>query len=117
MSDIIRWQGLAEGRNRVVEHNGIVYTVATAGAPGRDIREQTKLALEAIDTNLADAGTDKTRILSVQIFMNDMGQKAAMDEIWCAWTGPDWQNWPQRACVGAQLAPNTLVEIVVTAAV
>jgi hypothetical protein len=36
---------------------------------------------------------------------------------WNAWIGPDWRNWPQRACVGAPLAAGTLVEIVVTAAV
>ena len=37
-----------------------------------------------------------------------------MDEVWNAWIGPD--NWPQRACVGVQLAPGDLVEIVVVAA-
>ena len=116
MGDIKRWQGQAKGRNRIVEHGGIVYTVATAGAPGRNIREQTKLALAAIDENLADVGIDKTRIVSAQIFMEDMDQKPAMDEVWCDWAGDDWHNWPQRACIGAKLAPNTLVEIVITAA-
>ncbi|MDB3952780.1 RidA family protein [Alphaproteobacteria bacterium] len=116
MGDINRWQGQAKGRNRVVEHGGTVYTVATAGAPGRDIQEQTKLVLEAIDQNLADVGTDKTRIVSAQIFMEDMDQKSAMDVVWCDWAGDDWRNWPQRACVGAKLAPNTLVEIIITAA-
>jgi enamine deaminase RidA (YjgF/YER057c/UK114 family) len=116
MSEIERWQGQATGRNRAVAHDNIVYTVATAGAPGRDIREQTRLALAAIDKSLADAGSNKTRLLSVQIFLEDMDQKAAMDEVWCDWLGPDWRNWPQRACVGAKLSPDTLVEIVVTAA-
>ena len=116
MSDINRWQGQVKGRNRAVEHGGVVYTVATAGAPDRDIQEQTRLALAAIDQSLADAGSDKTRMLSVQIFLEDMDQKSAMDEVWCDWVGEDWQAWPQRACVGAKLAPNTLGEIVVTAA-
>jgi len=53
----------------------------------------------------------------VQIFLADLSQKAAMDEVWNDWIGPDWQNWPQRACVGAPLAGDTLVEIVITAAV
>jgi enamine deaminase RidA (YjgF/YER057c/UK114 family) len=97
-----------------VRHGGIVYTVATA--PGADIRTQTRAALSAIDANLAEAGSDKTCLLSVQIFMADLAQKAAMDEVWNAWIGPDWQNWPQRACVGAPLAGDTLVEIVITAA-
>jgi len=111
---IDRWQGSAKGRNRAVRHGGIVYTVATA--PGADIRTQTRAALAAIDANLADAGSDKTCLLSVQIFLADLSQKAAMDEVWNDWLGPDWRNWPQRACVGAPLAGDTLVEIVVTAA-
>ena len=40
-----------------------------------------------------------------------------MDDVWNDWIGPDWQNWPQRACVGATLAGDALVEIVITAAV
>lgn len=109
-----RWKGSAAGRNRAVRHNDIVYTVATA--PGADIRAQTRATLEAIDKNLADAGSDNTRMISVQIFLADMSQKEAMDEVWNEWIGGDWETWPQRACVGAPLAGSTLVEIVVTAA-
>ncbi|MDH3699811.1 MAG: RidA family protein [Alphaproteobacteria bacterium] len=111
---IDRWQGSAKGRNRAVRHNGIVYTVATA--PGADIQAQTRATLDAIDKNLADAGSDKTRLISVQIFLADMTQKDGMDSVWNDWIGAEWQNWPQRACVGAPLAGDTLVEIVVTAA-
>jgi enamine deaminase RidA (YjgF/YER057c/UK114 family) len=111
---IERWQGNAKGRNRTVRHGGVVYTVATA--PGADIRTQTRAALTAIDANLADAGSDKSRMLSVQIFLADISQKAGMDDVWNDWIGSDWRNWPQRACVGAPLAGDTLVEIVVTAA-
>ena len=111
---IDRWKGSAAGRNRTVRHGGVVYTVATA--PGANIQTQTRAALAAIDANLAEAGSDKTCLLSVQIFLADLSQKAPMDEVWNDWIGPDWQNWPQRACVGAPLAGDTLVEIVVTAA-
>jgi enamine deaminase RidA (YjgF/YER057c/UK114 family) len=111
---IEHWKGSAVGRNRAVRHAGIVYTVATA--PGPDIQAQTRATLESIEASLNEAGSDKTRMLSVQIFLADMSQKDAMDEVWNAWIGPDWQNWPQRACVGAPLAGNTLVEIVVKAA-
>ena len=111
---IERWRGNAAGRNRAVRYGGIVYTVATG--PGPDIQAQTRAALAAIDANLAEAGSDKSRLLSVQIFMADLSRKAPMDEVWSAWIGPEWKNWPQRACVGAPLAGDTLVEIVVTAA-
>lgn len=115
--DIERWQGKAAGRNRIVRHQGIVYTVGIGPTAGPDIRAQTRASLEAIDANLADAGSDKTRMLSVQIFLADMSQKAEMDEVWDEWIGPDWNHWPQRACVGAPLAGSMLVEIVVKAAV
>ena len=111
---IERWKGSAAGRNRAVRHGGVVYTVATA--PGANIQAQTRAALAALDANLADAGSDKTCLLSAQIFLADLSQKAAMDEVWNDWIGPDWHNWPQRACVGAPLAGDTLVEIVITAA-
>lgn len=113
---IKRWKGEAAGRNPAVRHAGIVYTVATAGSAGPDIQSQTRKTLEIIEKNLNEAGSDKTRMLSVQIFLADMSQKEAMDEVWNAWIGSDWQTWPQRACVGAPLAGKTLVEIVVTAA-
>ena len=116
--EIKRWQGSAAGRNRTVRHNGIVYTVAAGDAAEPGIRAQTATALAAIDRELAEAGSDKSRLLSVQIFLAHMDDKAAMDKVWCDWIGPDWRNWPQRACVGAPLAtPTTLIEIVVTAAV
>ena len=114
---IERWRGKATGRNRAVRHDGIVYTVGIGPDAGPDIRAQTRASVAAIEANLEEAGSDKTRMLSVQIFLADMSQKAEMDEVWDEWIGPDWQHWPQRACVGAPLAGTMLVEIVVKAAV
>ena len=111
---INRFQGTAIGRNRCVEHAGIVYAVATA--PGDNIQSQTQRTLAHLEQSLEMAGSDKTRILQAQIFITDMAQKSEMDEIWNDWIGPDWENWPQRACVGAPLAPGTFVEIILTAA-
>lgn len=114
---IQRWKGDAAGRNRAVRHGGIVYTVATAASAGPDIKSQTKKTLEIIEKNLNEAGSDKTRMLSVQIFLADMSEKDAMDEVWNPWIGSDSETWPQRACVGAPLAGTTRIEVVVTAAV
>lgn len=112
--NINRFQGDAKGRNRCVEHGGLIYAVATAD--GQDIQEQTRRSLKYLDESLEMAGSDKTRIVQGQIFLADISQKAEMDVVWNEWIGPDWKNWPQRACVGAPLAPGTLVEIVLTAA-
>jgi enamine deaminase RidA (YjgF/YER057c/UK114 family) len=114
--DIQRWRGGAEGRNRAVRYNGMIWTVATAADTSLDLADQTAQCLETLDRNLADAGTDKTRLISAQVFLTDMSRKSEMDRVWCEWIGPDSANWPQRACVGAPLHGSTLVEIVVLAA-
>ena len=111
---INRFQGNAKGRNRCVEYGGIVYAVTTA--EGADIQEQTRRSLEFLDESLEMAGSDKTRILQGQIFLADMSQKADMDVVWNEWIGPDWNNWPQRASVGAALTPGALVESFLTVA-
>ncbi|MBS0566436.1 MAG: RidA family protein, partial [Proteobacteria bacterium] len=81
-----------------------------------DIEGQTREVLAAIDALLAQAGSDKTRILRAQIFLADIADFAGMNRAWDAWVVPD--NAPARATVEAKLAkPQWKVEIVVTAAV
>ena len=111
---IIRYPGKAVGRSESVEHNGILYTAVIAPDLSTDFKSQTRQALEQLDTNLAEAGTNKTCLLSVTIYITDMSKKPILNEIWDAWIGPD--NWPQRACVEAKLEGNTLVEMVAIAA-
>ena len=80
-----------------------------------DIKAQTQETLDNIDRLLADAGTDKTHILSVIIFLKDIEQDyAAMNEVWDAWCS-DIQALP-RTCVEAKLyRPDVLVEMTVVA--
>jgi len=113
---ITRLPGVYKGRSRAVQHNGIVYAVATDQSYADGIEEQTQLTLAALEKNLQDAGSDKTRILQATVYLTDMSMKARMDAVWCEWIG-DQENWPQRACVGTDLAGETLIEVVVTAAV
>ena len=113
MTDIGRWQGDARGRSRASAWRDLVFTVATA--PGASAAEQTRASLVQISANLAEAGTDHTRLLSATVYLTDIANKAEMDAEWCEWIG-DAANWPQRACVQAALAPGTLVEITVIAA-
>ena len=111
---IQRWPGGAAGRCRMVKHGGTVYAVATARDKAGNVAAQTKDALAQIDANLAEAGTDKTKLLSATVYITDMANKPEMDAVWCAWVAPD--GWPQRACIAVTLADRDLVEIVVTAA-
>ncbi len=112
---ITRTPGSATGRSPAVRHDEIVYAVATAASDSASVAEQTRLALAALDRNLDAVGSDKTRLLQATVYLRDMAAKAEMDAVWCDWIGGA-ETWPQRACVGVELAGNDLVEIVVVAA-
>lgn len=103
--------------SQVVIHNGIAYVCGqTATDRNADIKGQTAEVLAKIDDRLARCGTDKSKMLMVTIYLADMSQKAEMNEVWTDWLG-DLAR-PARACVGTPLAtPETLIEIVVNAAV
>lgn len=112
---IERKQGGAAGRNKSTAYKDLVWTVATASDTNQGIEGQTRLTLEMIEANLAELGTDKFSMLSVQVFIANMADKPAMDAVWCEWIGEDPAHWPQRACLGVDLAGDDLIEIVVTA--
>lgn len=103
--------------SRVVTYNGIVWIGGlTAGDATQDIQGQTRQVLEKIEAYLAKAGTDKTKMLSVQIWLKDIERDfAGMNEVWDAWAPVD--ATPTRATGESKLARNDLlVEIIVTAA-
>ncbi len=83
--------------------------------PGASMAEQTRNVLDRIDKLLAQAGTDKTRILSANIWITDMRQFDEMNRVWDAWVPEGCA--PARATVEARLAsPDYCVEIMVVAA-
>lgn len=97
-------------------HNGVCYLAGQVAADGsQDISGQTQQVLAAIDALLARAGTDKHKLLMVQIFIKDLADFPALNAVWEAWL-PDGCA-PPRATVQAHLAkPEWKVELVVTAA-
>lgn len=113
---IERKRGVYKGRNKSTAYKDLVWTVATSAMDNLTFAEQTLESLQTIETNLLELGSNKHRILSAQVFLTNLDNKIEMDEQWCSWLGDDPQNWPQRACVGTQLAGNTLIEITVVAA-
>lgn len=112
---IERKRGNYNGRNKSSAYRDLVWTVATSSDTTLDISGQTKLALEIIQGNLIELGSDKTRIVSAQVYIADMNSKSAMDIVWCEWFGENPQDWPQRACLGVALEGDVLIEITVTA--
>jgi enamine deaminase RidA (YjgF/YER057c/UK114 family) len=98
-----------------VEHGNTVYLAGlTADDPAQDIKGQTKQILDKIDRLLAKSGSNKSNLLSAHIWVTDIKNRPAMNEVWSAWADPG--NLPARACVEAKLAdPRMLVEIMVVA--
>jgi enamine deaminase RidA (YjgF/YER057c/UK114 family) len=98
-------------------HNGVAYLAGQVPADGsQDITGQTEQVLAAIDALLARAGTDKRRLLRVEIFLKDLADFPGMNAVWEAWLPPG--EAPPRATVQATLArPEWRVEMVVTAAI
>ena len=112
---IDRFPGLTPTRSRAVVHDDLLFTVAVAPDPVTpSMYEQTKKALARIDESLALSGTDKARILSAIVYITDMSKKGEMNRAWDEWV--DRANPPMRACIGVELEPPHIVEIVVTAA-
>lgn len=98
-----------------VSYNGILWLAGQVGDPAKDVTGQTRDCLAEVDRLLAVAGTDKTRILSAQIWLADMGDFAAMNAVWDGWVAPG--HAPARATGQASLAsPDYKVEVIVTAA-
>src|SRR6056297_2021271 len=101
MSDITRHHTGAR-MSQIVSHNGTIYLAGQVGNPDDTVTEQTRTCLEKIDTLLAEAGSDKTRILQTVIWLADMKDFAEMNEIWDAWVPQG--HTPARACGEAKLA-------------
>ncbi|WP_409515391.1 RidA family protein [Brevundimonas sp.] len=102
--------------SEAVIHGNTVYLAGQVGEPGDDITAQTKTTLAEIDALLAQAGTDKSKILMATIWLADIADFEAMNAVWDAWV--DKANPPARATSEGKLAsPEYLVEIIVVAAV
>ncbi len=101
-----------------VVHNGIAYLAGQVAqsAAGKSVGEQTKDILSIIDGLLEQAGTDKSKLLTTNIWLSDISTFAEMNAVWDGWVSPG--NTPARATVEAKLAaPQFTVEIMVTAAI
>ena len=103
--------------SQIVVHGDTIYLagVVAHANKGKSVTEQTKEILATIDKYLAQAGSDKSKLLSATIYIADMAKFAEMNAVWDAWVSPG--NTPARATVEAKLAaPDYNVEIMVVAA-
>ncbi|MCF6431504.1 RidA family protein [Leisingera sp. MMG026] len=106
--------GTTARSSKIVKHNGVAYFSGQV-SEADTAAEQTREILSKVDALLAEAGSDKTRLLQTVIWLSDMSYFAELNEVWNAWV-PEGHA-PARACGEAKLAREILkVEIIVTAA-
>jgi enamine deaminase RidA (YjgF/YER057c/UK114 family) len=104
--------------SKAVVHGNTVYLAGQVAdkAAGASVGEQTQEIVGIIDALLAEAGTDKTKILSTTIWLTDMSTFPEMNAVWDTWVVQG--HTPARATVEARLAaPQYKVEIAVIAAI
>lgn len=102
--------------SQAVIHNNTVYLAGQVGTAGADVATQTKDCLAAVDRLLEEAGSDKSKLLQVVIWLADMADFDEMNAVYDAWIDTD--NPAARACGEARLAtPDYKVEFIVTAAI
>ena len=100
--------------SRAVVRGDTVYLCGVLPDPVGDIKTQTRQVLDRIDQLLKIAGTDKSKLLTAQVWLSDMRFFEDHNAVWNEWV--DRTNPPVRACVRADLVRTCLVEIMVTAA-
>lgn len=113
----IQRQDTKQRMSRIVIHNDTVYLCGQVCKDStKGITEQTATMLEKVDELLLQAGSDREHLLSATVYVRDMKDFAAMNEVWDAWAPKG--HAPARACVEARMArAELLVEISVVAAV
>jgi enamine deaminase RidA (YjgF/YER057c/UK114 family) len=104
--------------SRAVVHGNTVYLSGLV--PPAEVREfgitqQVDATLERVDELLAEAGTNKSKLLSANIWLKTMDDYNEMNERWIEWLDPD--NKPVRACVEAGFSSQEILfEVMVVAA-
>lgn len=103
-------------RSDTVVYNGVAYVAGVVPLDSSaSIADQAKQILDEIDSRLAAAGTDKSRLLSATIWMVEVNRDfAEFNKVWNAWLVPGRK--PARACVQAGLVGGAMLEVAVIAA-
>src|SRR5262249_20671046 len=101
--------------SQAVIHGNTVYLAGQVADDGNaDVAEQTRQVLAKIESLLAEAGTDKSKLIFANVWLSDISTFEQMNAVWDAWVTPGQP--PARACVESKLAfPQLKVEIAVVA--
>jgi enamine deaminase RidA (YjgF/YER057c/UK114 family) len=113
MSEIQRL-GVTKRWSEIAIHGGVAYWVEVADDPTLDVRGQITQVLQQIDATLVRIGSDRSRLILIQIYLANLADARVLNELWDAWTPAG--HAPVRACVQAGLSKGYHVEMVITAA-
>src|SRR6476620_7917387 len=109
--------GAGARMSKAVVHGNTVYLAGQVAdkTVGASVAEQTQEIVDLIDAILAEAGSDKTKVLSATIYLADISTFPEMNSVWDKWVVQG--STPARATLEAKLvAPQYKVEIAVIAA-
>src|SRR3954454_20924266 len=76
---ITRWPSTGQGRSRTVAYGGLVWTVANATDPSADFEAQAAQSLAMLESHLAEAGSARTHLLSLQVILTEIANRDAFD--------------------------------------
>ena len=106
--------------SQAIEFNGMVITsgqipiIPATGTFPEGIREQTRQTLTNVKAILAAAGTDMDHVVKTTVFLSDMNNFGAMNEVYATFFTEG--SYPARSAVEvARLPKDALVEIEVIA--
>jgi enamine deaminase RidA (YjgF/YER057c/UK114 family) len=100
-----------------VVHGGVAYLSGQVAIDHRGgaVADQVAEILQRIDALLADAGSDRSRLLTATLYLSDLAVLPVLNQAWDAWIAPGCA--PTRTTIQAVLAsPLYALEIAVTAA-
>jgi enamine deaminase RidA (YjgF/YER057c/UK114 family) len=115
MTKIDRLSGWVPTRRLGSAYKDLVWVTGMSDDLTLGAKEQTVRAYANLDKILAEAGTDKTRVISATVILHDIEDKPMADLIWADWIGDDPANWPDRSCHGVTLHAGNRIEIRVVA--
>ncbi len=114
--DILRIPGSVPSRHWGSAFGDIAWLLGMSDDFSLPFEAQAERAFAALDRGLAQAGSDRSRLLNVQVYLYDIGRKAEFDRMWAAWIGDDPQGWPMRSCVQVTFAGGNKIELIAVAA-
>ena len=111
MTDIDRVPGFVATRSWGSAYKELVWAIGMSDDLSLPAEKQVHRAFENLDKVLAEAGSDKTQLISVTIMLNDIQHKPMMDDVWAGWIGNDPSHWPERSCFGVHLHAGNAIEL------